>query len=289
MLTLLLLFITVQAGPCGFERNKEVGQLAITSCASVSTQTDCLLTNFLDFVTGNYYPCNWVSSACTAGTTSCLPSCFMNNRVQVSSCHDSGTPPSCSQQYTGVYGNSKLCYGNWDLSCSTVPCDWTCTGLQTLTFSCYGLSQYACPRYHLHSTSTGDVNCAWDPNTAACVEGEPCIKVCNGVFPITACSSLSGVYCGQYYQKVGTLKYDCIANTTSGGCKTTIASQCYYPGHPTCSGTYAGPYGVCSDYTNPTTCNARYMLDIFVSGGTFRKCKYYGNVGCIPDRPCQLP
>uniref|UniRef100_A0A6C0C7M7 Uncharacterized protein n=1 Tax=viral metagenome TaxID=1070528 RepID=A0A6C0C7M7_9ZZZZ len=295
MLVLLVLLIAVQSAPCGVERTKEVGFLGITFCSSVTNKADCLLTNFLDWNNGNVFPCNWVSGACTTGSTTCKPSCFMNGRTSGSACTNPSDPSSCySNKYTGGFGNSQMCYFKQDLTCGSQACDFSCPGYNTLFNSC-GLvtSQYACERYTLHGNLNGDVRCAWDIGTSTCVAGNVCIKICNGIYPTTSCTSLYNVPCGSYFQTVGTLKYDCTANVTLNGyCTTATSNQCYYPGHPTCSGTYTGNGAVCSSFTTESTCNSKYMWDLVVSGGTYRKCKYFdnsagtGTPGCMPDRPC---
>uniref|UniRef100_A0A6C0C9F5 Uncharacterized protein n=1 Tax=viral metagenome TaxID=1070528 RepID=A0A6C0C9F5_9ZZZZ len=274
---LSLLFIAIQSQTaCGFDRTTIIYAPG-SSCSSKIVESDCLSSVALDITTGQSYKCLFSAGTCSQDTTACKPSCFLGDRHPVSpSCSYS----TCNSEFIGGYGNSQICYMNYLAICTSIPCDFSCTGYVTVS-SCSGLTQAQCKVSQIHS-ATGDNNCAWDG--FGCVMKEECIKICDGVYSTSDCTTVSPVGdCEQYYElHAGNLKYDC--QYGFGSCSSTYSNgKCYFPGAGNCGGTIATS---CSSFITKSTCNARYILDGGI-GGTYRQCGWTSGAGCFPNKPCK--
>jgi hypothetical protein len=273
MLLLLFFFVATYAfTACGYNR-LAIGD-APSYCSSRIVESDCSLAVTIDRATGNFYPCNWnpTSLTCSQGTTSCRPSCFAGARHSVSTCSS-----PCDSGFTGGFGTSQICYTNSAGTCSSVYCDYSCSGYNTVS-SCLGLTHAQCTVSQQH-TSTGDNLCTWDG--FGCVSSSACIKICNGVNSVTNCSL--SAFCDDVHEtRSNGYTYDCTKTQT--GCASTYPTGlCYNPGTATgCSTTHTFT-GDCTSMTTPSTCNNKYSTD---SNGNHRLCFWTPGAGCFLDAPC---
>jgi len=249
------------------------------SCNGLA-QKDCLLTLYTG--ASNFQNCVWSAGSCSNPTSAqCEPSCFAGNRVTGTSCTGLNSA-TCNTKYTGGFGTSAIC--EWDSVngiCSSEACDYTCTGTYQKATTCTGLSKYECGA-HYYDDGTNYNNCLW--SGTACVEGQKCIKVCNGYISTANCSAVTtSLVCAQYYEVRGSAKYDCLWNSGTSKCTTKYPQECYMPTTPApCPGTGTGFASCSSLYSTASACN---------SGSSWydvpRFCTWnYGSNTCDNGAPC---
>jgi len=282
LLILIALFAQAISIPiCGYDRVKIQGQFGTGTCASVTTESECLTTIYTN--SGVFNECIWSGSACTTSSTSCKPSCFVGDRVQYTSCPTSNAG-ACNSAYTGTYGTSNICYYDYNTpGCANTGCDYSCTGIVKTT-DCGFKSVDQCASFY-YDDGTYYYNCK--PIGGACSKGEKCVKICNGIYSTSNCTSLNNnqLSCNAAYELRGSATYDCIYNPGTTICSSKYAQKCHHPAPPSCTGTYGGVGSCTSIYSTRSGCESGFVLD-----DTLRQCKWNLAAGvCYDDVPCTVP
>jgi len=287
ILVLLLVIAAKTQDLCGYDRTKMLLGSG-SGCGSSTSQRDCLLSMVL-YSNGQVFQCYWNATTSTCydpeDINACNPSCFANAKQKfATTCASLTFPATCNQAYTGTYGSSSMCfYDSSTSTCKSTACDLTCTGYQKAT-TCTGISQYQCPTYY-YDDGTNYRNCQW--SGSACVQGEICRKVCNGVYSTTNCTlyNYNAPSCHAAYETRSGVTYDCIYNIGTALCSSKYPQQCVYPGASSCTGSYGGLGSCSSFFTTQTTCNSGFVYD-----DTPRQCKWnIGSSVCNDDKPCTIP